>query len=283
MKIAGFLPQFQTPSRPRAAAPNTEPAGDTYTPSLTTAQSPEARKGPGIATLIGRGLAVALVATLALSGPAALAANLPSRVEMQTASGKMHPPMAPGGVAHDKTPNQIREATANSLTEQQIPAGKPHYRAAEPNQTSKRYYQPEIEGAIQQARQTGTLTPAKLAQLMTQYQSQNGGTTVRQGTSFRYCVSQHATNLTCNAAITNQLSYTLLSCQYKNAQGKVETVLHRSMDHQYTPAMQRSVCGGHRLEADKSSGFTEWKPTQLSPDGAPLYLNPNNIIAVLPH
>ena len=106
---------------------------------------------------------------------------------------------------------------------------------------------------------------------------------MRQGNSFRYCVSQHATNLTCTSAITNQLSYTLLSCQYKTAQGKVETILHRSMDHQYTPAMHRSVCGGHRLEADKSNGFTEWKPTQISSDGAPLYLNPNNIIAVLPH
>lgn len=274
MKIAGFTPTYRPQSAgPRAAAQPTPPSGDVFTPS--------AKPTLNLGALIGRGLAVALAATIALSGPAALAANLPSRMEMQTATGAQHPPMAPGGSAHDKTPNQVREATANSLTE--VPAGQPAYRAAETQQMSKHYYKPEIEAAIAQARQTGSLTPAKLTQLMSQHESKSGGISVRLGNSFRYCVSQNPNTLACNAAISNQLSYTILSCQYKNAQGKLETVIHRSMDHQYTPSMQRAVCGGHRLEADRSNGFAEYKPVQISPGGAPLYLNPANILAVLSH
>lgn len=275
MKISSFPPTTRRSAlRSRTAAAETTATSDTVTLSNPTRV--------GIASWAVRGIALAMAATLALAGPAALAADLPSRVEMQTATGPLHPPIAPGGSAFDRSPNEIRQATANSVTADQLKPGQPRFQAGEPNQMSKHYYQPEIETAIRQAQQSGTLTPEKLAELMARHQSPNGGPLVRSGNSFRYCISQNPDTLACNAVISNQLAYRILSCQYKGEDGKLATVIHRSAEHQYTHSMQRSVCGGHRLEPDRSSGFTEWKPVQVSPEGAPLYLNPANIIAVLP-
>ena len=221
------------------------------------------------------------MAGLALAGPAALAAGLPSRSEMMTASGPLHPEIQSGGVKFDKTPNQVRQQVSNSLTQEQIPAGMAAYRAAD-QQSSKRYYRPELEKEIGRAREAGTLTPQVLAELMSQHESRDGGSNVSLGTSFRYCVAMNASNSTCSASLSNQISYKLLSCQYKNAEGKIDTVLHRSYEHQYTHNMQRGVCGGHRLESSMVDGFSQWGPVQVSADGVPLYLNPGNIIATLP-
>ena len=265
-----------TPLRPSHSEPTGEaPQLDAYQPSQPT------RSG-SVAKWIGKSLALALAATLALSGPAALAADLPSRVEMMTATGQMHPEIQPGGANFDLSPNQLRQQIANSVTQDQLQAGQPAYQAAESQQSSKRYYRPELEQEIQQAQAAGTLTPARLAELMQRYEYKDGGPNINQGTSFRYCVSMSPSSLKCNAALNNQISYKLLSCQYKNAEGKLETVIHRSYQHQYTNNMQRGVCGGHRLESKMVDGFSQWGPVQVSPEGAPLYLNPANIIATLP-
>lgn len=199
-----------------------------------------------------------------------------------SASGPLHPDIQPGGVKFDKSPNQVRQEISNSLTREQLPAGQPAYRAADGQQSGKRYYSPELEKEIVAARQSGRLTPQLLAELMTRHESRNGGQTVAAGDSFRYCISMNSSNHTCSGALNNQFSYRLLSCQYRNAEGKLETVLHRVYEHQYTQPMQRSVCGGNRLEGKMVDGFLQWGPVQTSPEGRELFLNPRNVVAALP-
>lgn len=276
-KLTGFIPtSTRTSKSPAVSGERFQEPVDGYQP--TTAAAP-IRRGLG---WLGKVVVVGLMAGLALAGPPALAAGLPTRAEMMSASGPVHPEILPGGVKFDKTPNQVREEVSNSVTRDQIPAGQPAYQAANSQQDGKRYYHPDLEKEISQAREAGTLTSQSLAALMSRYESRDGGRNAPQGTSFRYCVSMHPSNSTCAAALPNQISYKLLSCQYKNAEGKVETVLHRSYEHQYTSNMQRGVCGGNRLESQRVDGFTQWGPVQVSPEGAPLYLNPGNIIATLP-
>ena len=279
-KLTDFTPIF-TPrsSRPGGTSEHFQEPVDGYQPTAAVLSSSSVGRGLG---WLGKGVVVALVAALALAGPPALAAGLPTRAEMMSASGPLHPEILPGGVKFDKTPNQVREEVSNSLTQDQIPAGQPAYQAADAQQSGKRYYHPDLEKEISQAREAGTLTPQSLAELMSRYESRDGGRNAPQGTSFRYCVSMNASKSTCTAALTNQISYKLLSCQYKNVEGKIETVLHRSYEHQYTHNMQRGVCGGNRLESKMVDGFSQWGPVQVNAEGAPLYLNPGNIIASLP-
>lgn len=279
-KLNGFTPTYtRKASRPAEASERLPEPVDGYQPTTAAASSSPIRRGLG---WLGKGVVVALVAGLALAGPPALAAGLPTRAEMMSASGPLHPEILPGGVKFDKTPNQVREEVSNSVTRDQIPAGQPAYQAADAQQSGKRYYHPDLEKEISQAREAGTLTAQSLAELMSRYESRDGGRNVPQGTSFRYCVSMNASKSTCSAALSNQISYKLLSCQYKNLEGKIETVLHRSYEHQYTHNMQRGVCGGNRLESQMVDGFTQWGPVQVNAEGSPLYLNPGNIIATLP-
>lgn len=279
-KLTGFTPApTRTSSRPAVSRERSQEPLDGYQPTTAAASSSPARRGLG---WLGKGVMVALMAGLALAGPPALAAGLPTRAEMMSASGPVHPEILPGGVKFDKTPNQVREEVSNSVTRDQIPAGKPAYQAADTQQAGKRYYHPDLEKEINQAREAGTLTAESLAGLMSRYESRDGGRNAPQGTSFRYCVSMNSSNSTCTAALSNQINYKLLSCQYKNGEGKIETVLHRSYEHQYTHNMQRGVCGGNRLESTMVDGFSQWGPVQVSAEGAPLYLNPGNIIATLP-
>ena len=267
-------------SAQRAATPQQEESGpvDAFQATSQVAFNP-VKKGLG---WLGKGVVLALVASLSLAGTPALAAGLPSRADMMTASGQMHPDIQPGGVNFDKSPNQVRQEAANSVTQDQLKPGQPAYRPADTQQSGKRYYKPELEQAIANARQSGTLTPKLLAELMTRHESHDGGPNINWGSGFRYCVAMNSSNLKCASALPNQISYKLLSCQYKNADGKVETVLHRSYQHQYTNSMQRGVCGGNRLESKMVDGFSQWGPVQTSPSGAALYLNPGNIIATLP-
>ncbi len=278
-KLTGMTPTYpRNSSRPAVSSKQQAEPVDGYQPSAG-ATSTSLRRGLG---WLGKGVVLALVAGLALAGPPALAAGLPSRAEMMAATGPLHPEILPGGVKFDKTPNQVREEVSNSVTQEQIPSGQPAYQAADAQQSGKRYYHPDLERDISQAREAGTLTPQSLAELMSRHESRDGGRNVPLGTSFRYCVSMNSSKSTCTAALSNQISYKLLSCQYKNADGKIDTVLHRSYEHQYTQSMQRGVCGGNRLESRMVDGFSQWGPVQVSPEGAPLYLNPGNIIATLP-
>ncbi|MBS2037616.1 hypothetical protein JST97_21695 [bacterium] len=263
-------------SRPKRCLESPNHPVDAFQPTAATST-----RNQGLSWL-GKGIAVALMTGLALAGSPALAAGLPNRGEMMSASGQLHPEIQPGGVKFDKSPNQVRQEISNSLTLDQIPPGQPAYRAADSQQSGKRYYHPDLEREIARARESGSLTPSALAELMSRYESRDGGRNVNVGNSFRYCVAMNSANSTCASALSNQISYKLLSCQYRNAQGKLETVLHRSYEHQYTHNMQRGVCGGNRLESQMVDGFNQWLPVQVSPGGAPLYLNPAHIVATLP-
>lgn len=83
----------------------------------------------------------------------------------------------------------------------------------------------------------------------------------------------------CQETRANIIQYKHISCLYRDeTTGQTVRILQRSPSHVGTSAMNRFVCGGHKLKAGK------WGPEPVQTDyhGNPLYLNPFQIVDVQP-
>ena len=159
------------------------------------------------------------------------------------------------------TTAQVEEATRNSVTADELGPGDRRFTAlgVDSNQASKWYHHP---GSLEvDDNHTGRRTP--------------------EGDPIRECTNLRRDGSGCNTAKPNQISYTPLSCLYRDeADGEIYRVIHKSLQHNYTQAMHRNVCGGHEL--NYSSAQMTYTPSQTNAEGQQLYLNPNNILAILP-
>jgi uncharacterized protein YqiB (DUF1249 family) len=162
------------------------------------------------------------------------------------------------GVRFDLTEMQVMERTRNTVTADQIEEGQPHFTAwdIDPNQASKHYHNPS------------TLT----------VDEQHSGRTLNEGERFLQCGRQSAEG-TCHNVKPNQIRYSVLSCIYqKQEDGQLYRVTHKSYQHNYTPAMQRNVCGGHELRYSQAD--MTYTPQQVNQQGDQLFLNPANILRI---
>jgi hypothetical protein len=159
------------------------------------------------------------------------------------------------------TTAQVQAATRNTLTASELPAGARRFTAhgVDTNQSSKRYHDP----------------------VTLEVDEQHSGKKANVGGTFGECTSLRSDGTTCNTAKQNQISYTPLSCVYRDeADGQLYRVTHKSLEHRYTRPMDRMVCGGHELRYNVQE--MAHYPSQTTPGGETLYLNPANIIEVQP-
>lgn len=163
------------------------------------------------------------------------------------------------GARYQKTLEQVQQETQNSLTADQIPSGQPHFTAwdVDSMQATKWYHNPD------------TLEPMDGSSARTR----------TEGERFQMCTRFNASGA-CSTALSNQISYSVLSCvYYKQQDGQFYRVTHRSYQHQQTHAMQRNVCGGHELRREAGE-FASYVPQQTTRDGDQLFLNPANILKI---
>lgn len=163
------------------------------------------------------------------------------------------------GLRYEKTLEQVQLATRNSLTAEQIPSGQPHFTAwdVDSMQSTKIYHNPDTL-----ARTDG-----------------HSPETRTEGGRFQMC-TKFAPSGACSTALSNQISYSVLSCvYYKHQDGQFYRVTHRSYQHQQTHSMQRNVCGGHELRREAGE-FASYLPQQTTRDGDQLFLNPANILKI---
>ena len=164
------------------------------------------------------------------------------------------------GVKYDVTSTEIEAQTQNTVTALEIADGQPHFTAYEvdSSQSTKLYHDPQ------------TLALDK---------GNNVGRTVKLGDPLRQCGSISPDGLKCNNAKPNQISYSVLSCVYrKEEDGLLYRVTQRSLQHNYTRAMARNVCGGHQL--DYNNAQMTYEPHQVNKEGDQLFLNPANILKI---
>lgn len=160
-----------------------------------------------------------------------------------------------------RSTQEVEAASRNSVTAAELQPGQHRFTAAgvDPNQASKVYHKPDS------------------AKKDTSY-----GTSVNDTPIFLQCLKTDAATGKCQQNRTNQISHVTLSCLYRDeADGQVYRVVHKSMQNFATKEMERMVCGGHRLER-QNSDFPDYRPVQVDAQGNGLYLNPNNVIAILP-
>lgn len=190
----------------------------------------------------------------------------PKQVQVRPAAQQSSTPQsttrpASSGPRWDLLTSQVEAATRNSVTADELGPQDRRFTAlgVDSNQGSKWYHQP------------GTL----------EVDNNHTGRRVHEGDVFRECVRQNRDETACSTAKPNQISYTPLSCLYQDeADGQVYRVVHKSLEHRYTRAMDRMVCGGHQL--NYNSQDMTYTPSQTNQAGETLYLNPNNILSILP-
>jgi len=230
-----------SPIRPRPA-PGAAPAQARCSETVQLSNAP-ARANAGVWKQVSRALVLGTVTA------GCLASGVAAQAQVQVQKG----------LRYEKTLDQVQLATRNSLTAEQIPSGQPHFTAwdVDSTQSTKIYHNPN------------TLAPT----------DGHSPETKTDGPTFQMCKSFGPSGA-CVTALSNQLSYSVLSCvYYKHEDGQFYRVTHRSYQHQHTHAMQRNVCGGHELRREAGE-FASYAPQQTTRDGDQLFLNPANILKV---
>lgn len=196
---------------------------------------------------------------LSLLGAAGLAAchgSNPAPVAPQT---EISAPAAP--LVYRST-TEVEAATRNSVTADELKPGQHRFTAlgVDSDQSSKHYHQPDS----------------------VQEDNQHAGLSLKDGAPFQQCLATNEATGKCKQSKSNQISHVTLSCLYRDeADGQTYRVVHKSMEHYYTHAMDRMVCGGHELKRGEGE-FASYMPSQVDAAGNQLYLNPANVIAILP-
>ena len=232
----------------RSAVPAKETAASMASDScqISSAAQKPPQASAGFWKQAARALVLGTVAAGGLASGVAAQAQ-PAQVQVQK------------GLRYEKTLEQVQLATRNSLTADQIPSGQPHFTAwdVDSMQATKIYHNPD----------TLAPTDGSSAQLRP------------EGERFQMC-TRFAPSGACSTALSNQISYSVLSCvYYKHQDGQFYRVTHRSYQHQQTHAMQRNVCGGHELRREAGE-FASYVPQQTTRDGDQLFLNPANILKI---
>lgn len=246
MKISSLI--AASPLRPNRAtsAPQKEQATEARDSVQLSCSTPgPTRANAGLWKQVSRALVLGTVTAGCLAS--GVAAQAQAQVQVQK------------GLRYDRTLEQVTLATRNSLTADQIPSGQPHFTAwdVDSMQATKVYHNPD------------TLAPTD-------------GSSARlkpEGERFQMC-TRFAPSGACSTALSNQISYSVLSCvYYKHQDGQFYRVTHKSYQHQQTHAMQRNVCGGHELRREAGE-FASYVPQQTTREGDQLFLNPANILKI---
>ncbi len=242
MKISSLITASPLRSNRTTASPQPENAAvATDSVQLSLSSQPPARANAGF----WKQAAKALVLGTVTAG--CLASGVAAQAQVQVQKG----------LRYDRTLEQVTLATRNSVTADQIPSGQPHLTAwdVDSTQSTKIYHNPD----------TLAPTDGHSARLKT------------EGDRFQMC-TRFKPSGDCATALSNQISYSVLSCvYYQHQDGQFYRVTHKSYQHQQTHAMQRNVCGGHELRREAGE-FASYAPQQTTRDGDQLFLNPANIL-----